>query len=340
MKKLNPFGFAHHVVLMAVIVLVGIGGSAYLIMSHADSCTGTSDPTSGATATSDPVSTVTCTATSDPVSAVSDPGTSPTYSYTCAISGVPTSIASGGSVTPVVTLTNTGTASVTPTISYAYQTVNSPNPTAALLNAPAVASGQSVSVKLNSFTAVSKFTTTDKLNVSVAAKDISNPTCNSPTFVVNVPPIHSVTIKPADWQNLVKASVVTDATKGSALKVSYTGSASTLAGKASIAKLTDFTQANAGHKASLCVDGKASLGSSKLSLALSKVESVNSTKTFTLRSTYTSQCVTVALPTIDSSLTASTNPSFNQNQNALITVKGPTSAFFVDYLANLTLTVL
>ncbi len=36
--KLNPLGIAHYLIPVAVFVLVGIGGGAYLIKSHAATC--------------------------------------------------------------------------------------------------------------------------------------------------------------------------------------------------------------------------------------------------------------------------------------------------------------
>ena len=49
LKKLNARGVSHLIALMGIIVVSGIIGSYLLVSGHADSCTGTSDPTSSVT---------------------------------------------------------------------------------------------------------------------------------------------------------------------------------------------------------------------------------------------------------------------------------------------------
>lgn len=52
-KKLDVKGFSHHLVIVAIVVVVGVGGVYWLIKSHADSCgssTSASSTTSGSAA--------------------------------------------------------------------------------------------------------------------------------------------------------------------------------------------------------------------------------------------------------------------------------------------------
>jgi len=98
LKKLNARGASHIIALMAVIVLSGIAGSYYLMMSHADSCTGTSDPS----AMSDPVSAPDCSAVSGPVSGPVG------AQISCVIDGVPQNPVYNTTVWPKVIFTNNG----------------------------------------------------------------------------------------------------------------------------------------------------------------------------------------------------------------------------------------
>jgi hypothetical protein len=117
LKKLNARGFAHHFLIAVVVVGVAVGGTYYLIASHADSC---SDPTSGATAdaTSAPVTSPACTPVTSPVtSPVTAPTLPPTpppaYNGQCAILGVTTVVKKGSVVSPKVAITNLGTQAFT-----------------------------------------------------------------------------------------------------------------------------------------------------------------------------------------------------------------------------------
>jgi hypothetical protein len=68
MKKLNARGFSHEIVLVLFVMIFAIGGVAYLVASHADSCTpvsgSVSDPTSGSASSSCPVSSPTSSSSS------------------------------------------------------------------------------------------------------------------------------------------------------------------------------------------------------------------------------------------------------------------------------------
>jgi len=116
--KINTKGFAHHVAAVIVVLAVAIGGTAYLVASHADSCT---SPTSGSvsgsvasgsvasgSATNCPVSATTSSPTSTPVSSSS------IYAYTCSVSNVAATIVAGAKISPKLTVTNTGTAKISP----------------------------------------------------------------------------------------------------------------------------------------------------------------------------------------------------------------------------------
>jgi hypothetical protein len=67
LKKLNPAGFSHTVVMAGVVVLVGIIGSYLLVISHADSCTPVSGSVSGVSVSA-PTSGTTCKSTAIPAS--------------------------------------------------------------------------------------------------------------------------------------------------------------------------------------------------------------------------------------------------------------------------------
>jgi len=103
MKKLDMRGITHDVVAIAFVVVFAIGGIAYLVASHADSC---SSAASGPT--SSPVTSVACITASGPVAGQD------TLSGTCALSGVPTNPSYGQQISPNVTFTNTGTIALTP----------------------------------------------------------------------------------------------------------------------------------------------------------------------------------------------------------------------------------
>src|SRR4051812_22372832 len=98
LRKLDARGIAHHFALAVIIVGLAVFGVYRLVASHADTCTGMSDPVSGQV--SNPVSGG-CTGTSAPTSgAVS-------YTGSCSISGVPTTVFAGDTFTAKLTVTNT-----------------------------------------------------------------------------------------------------------------------------------------------------------------------------------------------------------------------------------------
>lgn len=113
LKPMNARGFSHEIVLVMVVVLVGILGSAYLVMSHADVC---STPSSAASdAQSGPVSD--CT-TSGVVSA-----NVPTGSCTIALS--PSTPVYARSEHASVTVKNSGKFNFTSAVNVSYTTYNS-----------------------------------------------------------------------------------------------------------------------------------------------------------------------------------------------------------------------
>lgn len=69
-KKLNTTGFAHHMAIVLVVLVIGIGGTFWLIKEHADSCTAGS--VTGVSVTS----TGSCTGSAS--GSVTSPGSSPT----------------------------------------------------------------------------------------------------------------------------------------------------------------------------------------------------------------------------------------------------------------------
>jgi hypothetical protein len=111
LMKLNARGFSHEIVLVMLVVIVGIGGSAYLVLSHADSCAPVSSPMSSpASSPSCPVS----NPASTPVSSVALAGS-------CGVNlNVSTSPKFGKLVQPKFTVYNTGDASFAPSVKLAY----------------------------------------------------------------------------------------------------------------------------------------------------------------------------------------------------------------------------
>jgi hypothetical protein len=288
--KLNARGFAHHFILMALIVLTGVAGSYYLLVSHADSCTGTTDPTTGM---SDP----TCT---------SDPVTAPlTYSVSCVIGSVPSTVKTGTTINPKITLTNTGTGAISTKLTYHYESSVLLTKDTEIAGAD-LAAGQSSTVSLPSYVATSKFNTTYKVWASVWMSYTVNGggygtsvSCNKLPFNITVPTIASVTINPSDWKWLYHASVVTDSPKGNVLKISSGGEASTSpSGNDNLAKLTNFAQADNGKQVSVCMTAR--LGnlntSNTISMGLPWVR--NSSYNYALKTNYTKACKTITLPAI------------------------------------------
>ncbi len=98
-KRLNQHGFAHDLVIIAIVVVFAIAGAGYLVASHAASCNPVSGSTSAATSNG-------C--------AASGPVSSSQYAANCTINNIPSSIAIGATLTPTITITNVGTKSISP----------------------------------------------------------------------------------------------------------------------------------------------------------------------------------------------------------------------------------
>ena len=119
-KALNAKGFSHDLVLVLIVVVMAIGGTYYLVASHADSCPPVSAAVSDAT--SSPASSPTCTPVSSPTSAPdSSPVVTPTLAGNCSLTASPNPIASGQNATITITVNNTGNTSFTPSLNAAQQ---------------------------------------------------------------------------------------------------------------------------------------------------------------------------------------------------------------------------
>jgi hypothetical protein len=416
MKKLNPFGFAHHVALMAVVVLIGVGGSAYMVLTHADSCTATSDPVSVATSdttctpTSDPVSdpttpvgpqlgcvingvpanpaygtklapTVTITNSGDqastPITATEafgvgndagnghgaapevsipaiDPGASYvgdlygytvpyadeftthggyqvssdqyqlgceanfvlpvqplSYNATCSVGNIATTVTSGASVAPTVTVKNTGTGPLTPQFSYSYlATQSGQNSPAKIATMGTIAAGQSATLNLPAYALSAPYSQPYRFSVTSQTKGV-NFTCTK-TFNVTVPVIQSLTVNPTDWKVLTNSAVTTDGSHGSVVKISkkvgavsgvYTTNTavktSTYPNGTPLPKVLKFVQADFGRPATVCVNVRGIYAGSQLVLAVTNSvawHQVNGssisymTRTFSVNTTYAKRC--------------------------------------------------
>jgi hypothetical protein len=105
LTRLNARGFSHDLIMVAFVAVFAIGGVAYLVASHADSCS---------TEASGPISGQPCDPTSGPVTADA--------AGECEIHGVPAHLDAGQVINPYVTVKNTGTKEFTPNITYRFQT--------------------------------------------------------------------------------------------------------------------------------------------------------------------------------------------------------------------------
>jgi hypothetical protein len=95
-------GFSHQIVIVVLVALVGIVGSAFVVLSHADTCPTTSDVTA--------VSTQDCPVVSEPVSTVTALGS-------CSISMKPSTTPGRGVQTQfLISVTNSGTVGFTPVV--------------------------------------------------------------------------------------------------------------------------------------------------------------------------------------------------------------------------------
>lgn len=103
--KINSRGFTHHLIAVVVILVVAVGGTAYLVATHADSCT----PTSGSSTSG---SSVSCP-TSTPTSTVA-------LSARCSVTGIPIAPTYNEILRPVVSITSTGGPEFVPVINYTY----------------------------------------------------------------------------------------------------------------------------------------------------------------------------------------------------------------------------
>jgi hypothetical protein len=285
-KKLDARGFAHHLILVAVVLVVAVGGTYYLVDSHADTC-----PTSG------PVSGSDCT---PPL----------TYLAGCSISGVPATIQSDTDFTPHILVTNVGTGLITPTINYSVVNAQTnsggvgsigPQTSGSLASTDQIAPGISQSfIVLQRYIPPVNVAATYSLNVSVTVSgngSSSTSTCSAP-FSVVLPLVQSVTINPTDWQTLTHASVTTDKPQGSVIKLnastkSSLSSVSTNQGTTLLGKLVAFMGADYDQKAQLCVTAR-STGSSQLSVVLQGPAGQSATVaslTASPKTTYSASCV-------------------------------------------------
>jgi hypothetical protein len=170
-------GFSHELVLVTLVVIVGVAGSAFLVLSHADTCPTTSGVTSY---------------TATDVSATNCPPVSPVVSYPVTSAGSCT-IAMNPSTTPprgsqvqfLITVHNTGSNTFTPALT---ASVYNRAPTArgdlpassSTLTAAALSPGQSATI------------TYDKAFTAPANKAITGgymqvaSTTNSPAFSCRV----------------------------------------------------------------------------------------------------------------------------------------------------------
>lgn len=214
------------------------------------------------------------TATSAPTTS---PTTSPTVlAATCSIGSVPTTLASGKSFSPTVTVTNTGNASIAPKMITPISIPRAATVYLKEIQLPTIAPGSHVTQSLGTYTATNKFSTTagilthSDLNATAATPDFQ---CTK-SFNITVPTISSVTIQPANWQVLHKASIVTDSPKGNVVKIltnqpSFsldTNSAPQNGIITPLGKLLNFVDADLGKSAQLCLTARHSVSGESLPL--------------------------------------------------------------------------
>lgn len=190
--KLNARGVAHHFLLALIVVGVAVGGTYYLIASHADTCD-TSEPTSGieSSPTSDPDSSPVCNPDSGPVTA---PASSPeTLSATCTINNLPDSIMAGSTIKPSISVTNTGTTPLAPSM-ISFVSGNNSTSYFKEANLPIIQPGASVSASLGSYKTAANYYgiagvyAHSDLNKSAADADFNcqkNFTVTNPTYTLS-----------------------------------------------------------------------------------------------------------------------------------------------------------
>lgn len=119
-KALGVRGFSHELVLVAVVLVVAVGGTYWLVASHADTCSGASTPTTSAI-TSSPVTSPGCT----PVTSASSPTSVAVVSKgSCVISGVPAAITKNSVFTISVSVWNLGTTTWRPAVTGTFSVNN------------------------------------------------------------------------------------------------------------------------------------------------------------------------------------------------------------------------
>ncbi len=184
-KRLDTKGFSHEVILVLVVVMVAIGGTYYLVASHADSCSGMSDPVSGVTSSpsSSPTSSPNCTPTSSPTSS---PASSPlTYLGKCSISGIANVVKSGTAITPKVLVTNIGTGSIGPKLNAFYHFPGGNSAHQYVTIAYGLAPGASKTVTLAKY--VPKTSATASYRYTITGTDSNSTFTCSKVFKVTAP---------------------------------------------------------------------------------------------------------------------------------------------------------
>lgn len=183
-KKLNPLGFSHHLVLVVIVLASAIGGTYYLVASHADSC---SDNVSFGL-----VSGENCDdTTSGPVAEA------PVTSGVCEIKDAVQNPKYGSVVEPTVVVTNTGNQNIdTPlTINFGSVTGQSGNNFSLtiishdVITITALSPGATFTAKLHAYTVPYQQNGVTTVKYDASTNTSVGFSCSSPNITLPVKPV-------------------------------------------------------------------------------------------------------------------------------------------------------
>lgn len=264
---------------------------------------------------------------------------------TCNISNVGTSVATGISIAPNVTLTNTGSVPInignSTNLTLEIAGKGSTTLSSFSIIAGAIPVGGSAVQTTTAYKVVSMFPTNATLSymqylgyvnyqTDVSAQTL--PVRCGKTFNITVPTIANVQVNPSDWQKLKSASIVTDSPKGNVVRLSnasgnemdtstYPNSSIT---PGVLPKLDKFLEANAGHQVKLCAVMRAGSSSTvKIDVmhASTTTNGITKSVSYSLGNSYSTKCFNFTIGLIGAKTYA---PGFG---NVRMSVTGGSAAF-------------